>query len=94
VGAKEAVDADARGDDAPPYDDIVTAVNQLVDRTRTFMPEVQRLQDTIRGGAGSGTSIGEVGELVRLLTAVGSATDSLRNLERTAVSFLRGRRPR
>jgi len=92
VGAKDDVEPDAGGGDAHRHDDIVTAVNQLLGRTRAFLPEVLAFQHAIRGSAGYATAIGEVGELVRLLTAVAAAAESLRSLERTAVSFLSARK--
>ena len=92
AGAKEDVDTKVGGQDAQPYDDIVTAVNHLIDRTRAFLPEMQDLQNAVRGSSGYATAIGEVGELVRLLTALSTAAESLRQLERTASSFLRSRK--
>jgi len=70
----------------------VTAVNQVLERTRAFLPEMRDVQQAIRGSAGYAPAIGEVGEMVRLLTAVGAAIESLRSLERAAAAFVRSRK--
>src|SRR2546421_319129 len=53
------------GREAGSYEDIVTAVNQVLERTRAFLPEMRDVQQAIRGSAGDPPAIGAGGRAGR-----------------------------